>query len=242
MGNIIPFTLYPLGDSAITIEFGNSANELINRHVMERFNQLKDLLSHEKTEIVPAYCSVTVFFDPLTIKKSTAGISIFDEVKKKIELCLQQEPGEKIKENRLVRIPVCYEDEFAPDLSFVLKTKNISANELISLHGGTRYRVYMLGFLPGFPYMGWVPDSLILPRKPQPVPVKAGSVGIAGKQTGVYSLDSPGGWQIIGKTPLQLFNAAGEPPVLLCPGDEVEFYSINKEEYYHHQEALHENH
>ena len=130
----------------------------------------------------------------------------------------------------MLEFPVCYEPEFATDIHAVAAINKISVEEVIALHLSKTYRVYMLGFLPGFSYLGEVDERIATPRKREPVAVAPGSVGIAGKQTGIYSLASPGGWQIIGRTPVKLFDAYADNPVLLRPGDKVRFFSINKNE------------
>jgi inhibitor of KinA len=134
-------------------------------------------------------------------------------------------------QSSLVKIPVCYDNEFAPDLQRMAQSKNISADEIVRIHIADTYRVYMLGFLPGFAYLGRLDKKIAMPRKSHPAPVAAGSIGIAGNQTGIYPLASPGGWQIIGRTPLQLFDADRTEPTLLKAGDTVQFYSISKHEF-----------
>jgi inhibitor of KinA len=132
----------------------------------------------------------------------------------------------------MITIPVCYEKEFALDIEEIATVKNISINELIEIYTSKIYHVYMMGFLPGFAYMGEVDEKLEMPRKQQPrQTVEAGSVGIAGRQTGIYPLASPGGWQIIGRTPLKLFDAEKKEPTLLKAGDKAKFISISKDEF-----------
>jgi inhibitor of KinA len=129
------------------------------------------------------------------------------------------------------RIPVCYEKAYAPDLDWVAGEKGLSPDEVIGLHSSVQYRVYMVGFLPGFPYLGKTDTRLDVARKPQPAPVRAGGVGIAGMQTGIYPLNSPGGWRIIGQTPVVLFDPGTDPPIHLQTGDSVQFYPISELEY-----------
>jgi inhibitor of KinA len=134
--------------------------------------------------------------------------------------------------SKLVRIPVCYAQQFAPDIASLAALHGISIEEVIAIHSGTNYRVYMIGFLPGFPYMAMVNKKIQTPRLPKPrARVPAGAVGIAGAQTGIYPTDSPGGWQLIGQTPLKIFDLAKDNPVLLQPGDEVQFYPVSIEEF-----------
>jgi inhibitor of KinA len=135
-------------------------------------------------------------------------------------------------EGHFFRIPVCYEGEYAPDLEGVAKEKGLSKEEVIGLHTSVIYRVYMIGFLPGFPYMGRTDPRLEIARKKQPVSVWAGGVGIAGIQTGIYPLNSPGGWQIIGRTPMPLFNRHEDPPIRVQAGDSVQFYPVSKKEFW----------
>jgi inhibitor of KinA len=131
----------------------------------------------------------------------------------------------------IIRIPVCYEPEYGPDLDLLAGKKGLTREEVIRLHTADIYRVYMIGFLPGFPYLGKVAPALEIPRKERPVPVVAGGVGIAGNQTGIYPLHSPGGWQIIGRTPLKLFDPCAPVPVSMKVGDWVQFFSITQQEF-----------
>jgi inhibitor of KinA len=133
--------------------------------------------------------------------------------------------------SELINIPVCYDPEFGPDLENLAREKNITTEDVIRIHTSKPYRVFMLGFLPGFAYMGEVDERISMSRKNQPVPVAAGSVGIAGKQTGIYPLLSPGGWQIIGRTPVHLFNKEKEQTTLLKAGDRVQFIPVSKNEF-----------
>jgi len=151
--------------------------------------------------------------------------------REKIEKRLQQPVAAQQNNGSLVKIPVCYDTFFAPDLESLAESKGMSSGELVQLHLSKPYRVYMLGFLPGFAYLGQVDDKLATPRKPQPVEVAAGSIGIAGYQTGIYPMVSPGGWHIIGRTPVHLFDTDKENPALLKPGDSVQFVSITLHEF-----------
>jgi inhibitor of KinA len=242
---IPPYRIFPLGDTAITIDFGNVIDERINSKVLALFHQLSAEPLPGMIEAVPAYGSLTVYYDVFGISKTgITGKSVFEFMCGQLSERLDQPLKEENEVSRLVTIPVCYEKEFAPDIEYLAKEKNISAEEVIRIHSSKQYRIYLLGFLPGFSYMGEVDEKIAVSRKPQPVTVAAGSVGIAGKQTGIYPLASPGGWQIIGRTPLILFDAApskSPPPVggetsedsfcLLHPGDRVQFISISKDEF-----------
>jgi inhibitor of KinA len=164
-------------------------------------------------------------------KKGFQEKTVFDFMKSKINTLLEKEIEDYQNEKKLITIPVCYEKEFATDMEWITEKLKLSKEEFIQIHISKSYRVYMLGFLPGFAYMGEVDAAIELPRKQQPMNVVAGSVGIAGKQTGVYPLSSPGGWQIIGRTPLNFFNKKNNEPALVQAGDNIKFISISKDEF-----------
>ncbi len=233
MNSAIPsYRIFPLGDAAVTIDFGNVIDDTINQKVLALFYQLSNDPLQGMIETIPAYSSITVCYDIYnTSKKKPAGKTVYEFISEQLHLRLQQPVPEKETASELITIPVCYEKEFAPDMEHLAGEKNITMEEVIHIHTSKQYRVYMLGFLPGFSYMGEVDDKIAMPRKTQPVNVAAGSLGIAGKQTGIYPLASPGGWQIIGRTPLKLFNAEKETPTLLKAGVTVQFISISKNEF-----------
>jgi inhibitor of KinA len=232
MKEIPAYTIYRLGDSALTIDFGNIINADLNKKVISIYRHLIQQLPPGITDLVPAYSSLTVFYDPVTLKKTTPGDqTVFDRVKNELLPFLNEEKEFFVPESRAIRVPVCYETEFAQDMAMAEDFLKIPAAEIIRLHSSAVYRVYMLGFLPGFAYMGSVEEKIRLPRKSKPVPVAAGSVGIADRQTGVYPLHSPGGWQIIGRSPLSFFSKEKEDPVLFHTGDQVQFYSISNDEF-----------
>lgn len=229
---IIPYRFFSLGDSAITVDFGNCIDETINNEVIRRFNQLQQDPIPGMIEAIPAYSSLTIHYDVLALKnKSTAGSTIFEWVKDQLLEKLRQPIEQTEVKERLIKIPVCYENEFALDIKQLAAIKNISVEEVIQLHTAKSYKIFMLGFLPGFSYMGEVDERIAVPRKPQPVNIVGGSVGIAGKQTGIYPIASPGGWQIIGQTPLKLFDVEKDESTLFRAGDRVQFYSIGKKEF-----------
>lgn len=232
MKNVIPaYRIFPLGDAAITIDFGNVIDETINSLVIQLFNGFKTNPLPGMIEAVPAYSSLTIYYDVFEISKTNATGTEYDFISGQINQRLQQEQSLANNESRLVIIPVCYEREFAPDMDYLEDLKKISAENIIRIHTSKQYRVYMLGFLPGFSYLGEVDEAITISRKQQPVTVAAGSVGIAGKQTGIYPLISPGGWQIIGRTPLKMFDTGKEEPSLLKEGDKVQFISINQNDF-----------
>jgi inhibitor of KinA len=225
------YKIFPLGDDALTIEFGNEISLELNNQVLKlaRFFDRKRFEGFIET--VPAYSSLTVYYDVFKVRRNfTTFSSAFEAVRHFTRKALENLEELAETQSRLLTIPVCFDSEFALDLEFVASENNLSPEKVIETFLDATYRVFMLGFLPGFSYMGEVDETIATPRKLAPrVKVPAGSVGIAGKQTGIYSLESPGGWQIIGKTPLELFTPAADSPAFLQAGDEVKFYRIDKQ-------------
>jgi inhibitor of KinA len=206
--------LKPLGDSAILVQLGDEIHPVLNA----RIHALNSLLQTIPTiiETVPAYCTLLAHYNPL--------ITTYNEIKKHIEEKLDLIDESTHRPFRHLEIPVLYGDASGPDLEPAAATLTISPSELIRLHTEREYTVYMMGFTPGFPYMGILNEKLILPRMSTPrTRVPAGSVAIAGSQTGIYPVDSPGGWHILGWTPLKLFDPLSEDPFLFAPGDVVRF-------------------
>lgn len=206
--------LKPLGDSAILVQLGDAIHPALNARV----HALDALLQTVPgvVETVPACCTLLVHYDPLAIT--------FDRISARIKEKLILLEDAAHRHSRRLEIPVLYGGASGPDLETVASALALSPPEAIRLHSGREYTVYMMGFTPGFPYMGVLDERLVLPRKSTPqTRVPAGSVAIAGLQTGIYPVDSPGGWHIIGWTPLKLFDPAGEPPFLFAPGDTVKF-------------------
>lgn len=231
------YKIFSLGDSAITLDYGNRIDDGVNQRVIGLFRSLQKDPLPGMIEAVPAYSSLTVYYDISGLKeKISAGKTIMERMMAELDGRAKQPAQEEQPIPRLIEIPVCYEKEYAPDTEELCNTNNISAGELIRMHTAVNYRVYMLGFLPGFAYMGEVDPLIAIARKTQPRQnVEAGSVGIAGRQTGIYPLASPGGWQIIGRTPLKLFDPAKQEPALLQAGDHVRFFSISHYEFEDHQ-------
>jgi inhibitor of KinA len=231
----LSYQLFPLGDSAITVDYGNRIDEALNREVLARYLQFRHQQFPGFIEAVPAYSSLTIYYDPVFIRKlQPEGQTAFEYIRTRITEMLSLAIPVEEKPSRLVRIPVCYDPSLSTDIENLAALKQLSTDELILLHTERIYRVYMMGFLPGFAYMGTVDERISAPRKIKPQPTRAGSVGIAGQQTGIYPLASPGGWQIIGMTPVQLFNRNRKDPTLLQAGDRVQFYSIDKYEFAHY--------
>jgi len=228
------FSIYPLGDSAITIDLGNSIEEQLNRQALAIHDWLQAHRFPGLVDIIVAYSSVSVLYDPAIVRTSKVNCpgGAYGWVSKLLKQGWEEvmEVGDAVKGHSF-RIPVCYGGEYGPDLEWVARKKGLSGEEVIRIHQSGSYRIYMVGFLPGFPYLGKTDSRLEVPRKDRPVPVMGGGVGIAGIQTGIYPLSSPGGWQIIGRTPVRLFDWQTDPPIRFQCGDEVEFYPISREEF-----------
>lgn len=232
MENSAPYKIFFINECAATIDFGNTISEEINRKVITLFNRLCTKPPQGMIEAIPAYSSLTVYFNICLLRKRISShVKVNDWITGELHRQMQADLAGTTGQKNTVRIPVCYDDEFAIDLLWMSRQKNIPAEEIVRLHFSKPYRVYMLGFLPGFPYMAEVEEKIAVPRKPQPQAIPAGSVGIAGKQTGVYPLTSPGGWQIIGRTPIKIFDKDKTRLCLLNAGDYVEFYPITKNEF-----------
>ncbi|WP_298741746.1 5-oxoprolinase subunit PxpB [uncultured Chitinophaga sp.] len=230
------FSITPLGDNAVIIEWEQQIAPHIHEQVMKAFHCLQSLKLSFITDLIPAYASLAVLYDAAAIRQkinrpARAWISDF------IKRSLQQVTDTGTTVSRSLQIPVCYHPSLAPDLSVLAQQKGMSEAALITLHTAQTYTVYMIGFLPGFPYMGKVDARLASPRLKQPrTAIPAGSVGIAGEQTGIYPLSSPGGWNIIGQTPIRLFDPSAQDPCYCRPGDQVQFVPITLETFYQMQQ------
>lgn len=232
--------LSPLGDTAIIVELGSA----IDRKTHERVQALSTYLQREPfpgfIELVPAYVTLTIFYDPMKLlaplaennwnSQAEAAASPYEWVCQLLTDMVSKLEGEQAAAPRIVTLPVCYGGELGPDLAAVAEHSGLSEKEVIALHAAQPYLVHMVGFAPGFPYLGGLPGRIATPRRSMPrLRIEPGSVGIGGNQTGVYPIVSPGGWQIIGRTPLALFRPSHEQPSLLQAGDQVYFEPISYE-------------
>jgi inhibitor of KinA len=225
--------IYSLSEKAITLQFGNS----ISANLLTQVTTVNLLVQQQPfpgfISTIPAYNTLTIYFDPLQVFKSNLdGLHCFEKVENYIlSLSVPAHHTENYNESP-IKIPVCYSSEFGPDLIELAALHNLSPEAVINLHSEVTYTVYMIGFVPGFAYLGGLNQSLASPRKAVPrAAVPAGSVGIAGEQTGIYPLQTPGGWQIIGRTPLPMFDANRAQPSLLKAGDLIRFEPITITEF-----------
>ncbi|CAN5722210.1 5-oxoprolinase subunit B [soil metagenome] len=220
------YKIFPIGDNVLTIEFGNEIFAEHNNLVLKLAAYFEQNAFQGFVELIPAYASLTCFYNVLIVRKNfCAFATAFDAVKNFAENALLNLDDFEETKPRLIEIPICFDKESALDLDSVAAMNNLNAKHVTEIFLQETYRVYMLGFLPGFAYMGEVDERIAAPRKNSPrLKVPKGSVGIAGRQTGIYSLESPGGWQIIGKTNVELFTPEAESPTFLKAGDLVKFY------------------
>lgn len=229
-----PFIIYPLSESAITLEYGTEMSIARHRELMSLMIEIRSNPFIGLTDLSIAYNSLTLFYAPGIVFQH-AGISplaFLTDWLTRIATTVQADANIPVGTHHI--IPVCYDPPFSPDLTSMADFHHASTEEIIYGHQSTRYYVFMVGFNPGFPYLGLVPAFLETPRKTTPaLHIPAGSVGIAGRQTGIYPCTSPGGWNIIGRTPLRMFNINDTEPCLLKAGDTVTFSTIDKQTFYY---------
>lgn len=226
----LPYQLYSISDQAVTLDFGGPISLETNNKVHTLVGSLQKNILPGITDIIPAYNSVTVVYDYMAVYQAQLTneniLPVYKIIEDWIEINLSVASTENKDDKKEIIIPVCYDKSVGIDIEFIAKSHQLSIEQVIEIHTSKTYRVFMNGFLPGFAYMGIVDSSIQTPRHEIPRPlVSAGSVGIAGVQTGIYPCDSPGGWQIIGKTPLPLIDENDH--LLLTPGSFVKFKSIS---------------
>ena len=219
-------TISPVGDRAISIDFGQVIDPTINRHIRQTIERIKELQLDGIIELVPTYCALLVEYDAMLYSYS----DICNIIEPTLEEGMTDTTNELVT---VVEVPTVYGGEFGPDLSFVATHNHLSEDEVVSIHSGTDYLVYMLGFIPGFTYLGGMDSRIATPRLSSPrTLIPAGSVGIAGEQTGTYPSDSPGGWQIIGRTPVTMYDMSKAQVALLNAGDYVRYVPIDESEFH----------
>ncbi|WP_326910085.1 5-oxoprolinase subunit PxpB [Sedimentibacter sp. MB31-C6] len=219
------------GDKALDIEFGNSISEEINSKIRSMTVAIETQNVLGVIEAVPTYRSLMIHYDPLKTD--------FNKLKDTLKTLEENLDNIDLPEPEVIEIPTLYGGDYGPDIENVAKHNNMSVDEVIKIHTSEEYLIYMLGFTPGFPYLGGMDTKIATPRLQSPrTKIPGGSVGIAGEQTGIYPIDSPGGWQLIGRTPLDLFDPKREIPILLKAGNYIAFKSINETEYIEIKNAM----
>ena len=224
MGLYSKMHFFHMGDRGLLLEFGDEISQEINEKVRRVVLSIQSEAIPGILETVPTYRSLLVLYNPLIISITDLKKSL-----ESIEEGLQESP---FPEPKLTRIPVVYGGKFGPDLESVAGYHHSAPDEIIRLHCSRAYLIYLIGFMPGFPYMGELPEGLMTPRLKTPrLSVPAGSVAIAQNQSGIYPMDSPGGWQLLGRTPVRMFDPGKDPPAYLRMGDRVRFYPISEKEF-----------
>lgn len=214
------------GEQGLVVEFGNAIDPVVNSRVHQVSARITAARLPGVLEVVPTYRSLLIYFDPLTVTRR--------ELADALAGMLPAADGADgcAGDARVVEIPVCYGGDFGPDIEFVAQHNNLTTDDVVTIHTSVPYLVYMLGFTPGFPYLGGMSDRIAAPRLEKPrTAIPAGSVGIAGSQTGFYPVESPGGWRLIGRTPVKAFDAASVSPFLFAAGDYLRFKAITAQEY-----------
>ncbi len=218
-----------VGDSTVQVVLGDEPGEMTRRRVAAAGARLRAARVPEVVEVVPGTTSITIHYDPILVANRGSPVRWVGRSLLRLLADLDEHVGD---EGRVVEVPVCYGGELGPDLDAVAALHGLAADEVVRLHAAGEYRVHMVGFVPGFPYLGGLHPRLHTPRRESPrTSVPRGSVGIGGGQTGIYPVESPGGWQLIGRTPLRLFDAHVEPPALLRAGDVVRFRPVSEAEF-----------
>ncbi len=212
------------GDSSLLVEFGKKISPEINRKITAVMQMMKEQHIEGVVDVIPAFCSLLINYDPRVVT--------YEEIKERIQNLVRLEIKTGEVRKRIFEIPVCYGGEYGPDLGNIAEHAGLSEKEVIEIHSSRDYLIYMLGFLPGFTYLGGLDERIHTPRLANPrIKINAGSVGIGGSQTGIYPLDSPGGWQLMGMTPVKTYDPDRETPILVEAGDYIRFVPIDEQEY-----------
>lgn len=212
------------GDSSLLIQFGNEIKPETNQKITATVQLMGEQHIEGVLDLIPAFCSLLVNYDPRVVS--------FEEISSRIKNLLKVDTKIGAKRKRIFEIPVCYGGKYGPDMAFIAEHAGLTEEEVIKIHTSSDYLIYMLGFLPGFCYLGGLDERLHTPRLASPrLKIEAGSVGIGGSQTGIYPMDSPGGWQLMGKSPVKTYDPNRETPIWVEAGDYIRFIPVDEEEY-----------
>lgn len=212
------------GDSSLLIQFGNEISPEINQRIKATVQLMREQHIEGVLDVIPAFCSLLINYDPRVIS--------YSEITKRMRKLLKVETKAGDEKKKVFEIPVCYGGKYGPDLAYIAEHAGMTEEEVIALHSSKDYLIYMLGFLPGFCYLGGLDERLHTPRLATPrIKIDAGSVGIGGSQNGIYPMDSPGGWQLMGMTPVKTYDPEREVPILVEAGDYIRFVPVDEEEY-----------
>ncbi len=229
----------PQGDCCLMVEFGQKIDHETNLRARALAQYLVDNPIPGVLDVVPAFTTVAVHYRPEAFAAANGAELPYDRLAAEMERVLQAGVERKTAVERRVEIPVCYGGEFGPDLEEVARARKLSTDEVTAIHSQSPHVVYMLGFAPGFPYIAGLDERLAMPRRATPrLKIPLGSIAIAGNQSVVYSIETPGGWNLIGRTPLRVFTPESDPPCLLRAGDAVHFVPITLDEYRAQCDAL----
>ena len=226
--------LLTAGDSSILLQFGNTIDPAINRKIAATVQLMREQHINGVTDVIPAFCSLLINYDPRVIS--------YEQIKRRMEALVKIDVTAGDTRKRVFEIPVCYGGEYGPDIQNIADHAGLSVEEVIQIHTSRDYLIYMLGFLPGFTYQGGLDERIHTPRLANPrIRIPAGSVGIGGSQTGIYPMDSPGGWQLMGMTPVKTYDPDREVPILVEAGDYIRFVAIDEDEFHRIKELVDKN-
>ena len=226
--------LLTAGDSSILLQFGNTIDPAINRKIAATVQLMREQHINGVTDVIPALCFLLINYDPRVIS--------YEQIKRRMEALVKIDVTAGDTRKRVFEIPVCYGGEYGPDIRNIADHAGLSVEEVIQIHTSRDYLIYMLGFLPGFTYLGGLDERIHTPRLANPrIRIPAGSVGIGGSQTGIYPMDSPGGWQLMGMTPVKTYDPDREVPILVEAGDYIRFVAIDEDEFHRIKELVDKN-
>lgn len=226
--------LLTAGDSSILLQFGSTIDPAINRKIAATVQLMREQHINGVTDVIPAFCSLLINYDPRVIS--------YEQIKRRMEALVKIDVTAGDTRKRVFEIPVCYGGEYGPDIQNIADHAGLSVEEVIQIHTSRDYLIYMLGFLPGFTYLGGLDERIHTPRLANPrIRIPAGSVGIGGSQTGIYPMDSPGGWQLMGMTPVKTYDPDREVPILVEAGDYIRFVAIDEDEFHRIKELVDKN-